>query len=138
MFRKSSRSILNFEEINATSEREVKKSIKESSISSDAPNVKRIVMNKWRLDSYDQRILVKKIRQIYMTYFLSVRALRREHYFSTITLRGFVNKYNPLSKGFWAALIFNDLLFVRGKDVLWSIFSVAVVSGVLGIMIYKK
>ena len=138
MFRESSFSIMAIEAENTTAEKNNKEKLKETKVAPLAPDEKRIVMNKWRLDSYDQRMLVKKMRQLYMTYFLSVRALRRERYFSTSTVRRLVNQYNPLSKGFWAALIFNDLLFVRGRDVLLSIFSVAVVSSVVGILIYKK
>ena len=97
-------------------------------------SVARKLVNEWRLCelkeiSQHKAVFFNKAPQIRL--FLYRKLGRKVFPLLSKTVKA-IRSNNPFSPGFWPALLFNQLLFVDGRKMYLSVFSVAVLGGLLG------
>lgn len=94
----------------------------------------RKLVNEWRLCelkniSQHKAVFFNKAPQIRLFVY---RKLGRKAFPLLSKVVKAIRSNNPFSPGFWPALLFNRLLFVDGKKMYLSVFSVAILGGLLG------
>lgn len=107
---------------------------KHDSLIAKRPSAIRKSVTDWR--SSDLKILSRNKQHSFLkpskfSLFIYKKMGRRLYPFASRVVP-FISSINPFAPGFWPALIFNQLLFADGKDMLVSIVSVAIIGGFLG------
>ncbi len=90
--------------------------------------------NQWRLSNFS---LHKNMSNFKKKYYLLLRNARLKYDPTYLTVRYLLSRFNPMNDEFLPFLLFNGNFFVKTRNIMMSVFSIAIVGGILSI-IFKQ